>query len=376
MFGAPLLASTALWAQHKADILGTVTDSSGAVIRNAKVVVSNPDKGFYCDMKSNMLALRENSATPTLPDGGSADLYKAFLPYFETTESIGLHTPHTVPNINDRCRRVGFAFRAFGKNTILRAGHGIYYNYNIQPSGAGEAQNIPFQAAPAQNANTALPGNPTSTFLPDITVQNPLGAASVPIPLHPTVILQQRDFVNAAVQQWNITLQHQIKQNWIVRRSYVGSQLHHLLWYRGEINQPLVQLPNKTNQQQRPFQPWGRGQAIRSGAKQNFDQFQLESIKRLSNGSSFQVENNWTRSLDNADVFFGPQQWHFPNLAPASRSIDRAVAPARSALQHAGTGSAIFALPRPVRLEPQTLRLDKDGRSDLFRYRETLSVTL
>ncbi len=98
MFGAPLLASTALWAQHKADILGTVTDSSGAVIRNAKVVVSNPDKGFYCDMKSNMLALRENSATPTLPDGGSADLYKAFLPYFETTESIGLHT--AVSNYN------------------------------------------------------------------------------------------------------------------------------------------------------------------------------------------------------------------------------------------------------------------------------------
>ncbi len=41
----------------------------------------------------------------------------------------------------------------------------------------------------------------------------------------------------------------------------------------------------------------------------------------------------------------------------------------------AGTESVIRTLPRPVRPEAQTLRLDKDGKSDLFQYRETSTVT-
>ncbi|HXX24680.1 MAG TPA: TonB-dependent receptor [Terriglobia bacterium] len=41
------------WAQDTANIVGTVMDASGGVIPNAKVVVSNPDKGFTRDLTSN-----------------------------------------------------------------------------------------------------------------------------------------------------------------------------------------------------------------------------------------------------------------------------------------------------------------------------------
>jgi hypothetical protein len=59
-----LLFSAAVWAQDTANIVGTVMDTSGAVIPNAKVVVSNPDRGFTRDLISNSQA---NSQSPEFP---------------------------------------------------------------------------------------------------------------------------------------------------------------------------------------------------------------------------------------------------------------------------------------------------------------------
>src|ERR1700684_548980 len=51
--GLLVLSSAVIWAQDTANIVGTVTDNSGAVIPNATVVVSNPDKGFTRNLISN-----------------------------------------------------------------------------------------------------------------------------------------------------------------------------------------------------------------------------------------------------------------------------------------------------------------------------------
>src|ERR1019366_8154406 len=48
-----LCFSVAGWAQDQATITGPVTDNSGAVVPNVKIVVSNPDKGFTRETVSN-----------------------------------------------------------------------------------------------------------------------------------------------------------------------------------------------------------------------------------------------------------------------------------------------------------------------------------
>ena len=67
LFGSLLLfclfCATAV-CQDTASIVGTVTDSSGAVIPNAKVTVSNPDKGFTRDLVSNSAGGYSISAVP------------------------------------------------------------------------------------------------------------------------------------------------------------------------------------------------------------------------------------------------------------------------------------------------------------------------
>ena len=47
------LLPVAMWAQDTATIVGTVTDSTGAIVPGAKVTVSNPDRGFVRDIASD-----------------------------------------------------------------------------------------------------------------------------------------------------------------------------------------------------------------------------------------------------------------------------------------------------------------------------------
>jgi len=54
------------WAQDTATIVGTVTDSSGGVIPNAKVTVSNPEKGFTRELATNTAG---EYAAPKMPVG-------------------------------------------------------------------------------------------------------------------------------------------------------------------------------------------------------------------------------------------------------------------------------------------------------------------
>ena len=67
LFGSLLLfclfCATAL-CQDTGSIVGTVTDSSGAVIPNAKVTVANPEKGFTRDLVSNSAGAYSISAVP------------------------------------------------------------------------------------------------------------------------------------------------------------------------------------------------------------------------------------------------------------------------------------------------------------------------
>ncbi|MGA3167789.1 MAG: carboxypeptidase-like regulatory domain-containing protein [Terriglobia bacterium] len=56
--------SLSAWAQDTAKIVGSVMDSSGAVIPGAKVTVSNPDKGFTRELVSNAAGDYAVSAVP------------------------------------------------------------------------------------------------------------------------------------------------------------------------------------------------------------------------------------------------------------------------------------------------------------------------
>ncbi|HME00051.1 MAG TPA: carboxypeptidase-like regulatory domain-containing protein [Terriglobia bacterium] len=64
LLGSILLLCATAFCQDTASMVGTVTDSSGAVIPNAKVTVSNPDKGYTRELVSNSAGAYSISAAP------------------------------------------------------------------------------------------------------------------------------------------------------------------------------------------------------------------------------------------------------------------------------------------------------------------------
>jgi hypothetical protein len=280
------------------------------------------DYSTYWDAKSNRLALPQDSMTPTLPSfGASAALFNAY--NFTTTQALGIPKHYMVGDTNDWGPRIGLAYRPFGgSRTVFRAGYGIYYNF--LPAFAGSRDDVlnpPWLSSltgfASATYNTELPGKPTAPFLPDITFNNPFPASQSTASgasLHPNIYSVQRDLKHARSQQWTATMEHQFSQQWATRITYAGNQTHHISWFFGDFNVPVVQQPNVATQNQRPYQPWAVIDSTRSGASQNFEQLQLEATKRFSGGSTFQAQYSWTRSLDNVDSSGGPMIPAYPGL--------------------------------------------------------------
>ena len=266
----------------------------------------------FLDLKNNKLALPQDSSTVTAPPGSFPELLTAYP--FETTQNAGWSKSYYVPEKKNFGPRFGFAYRPLpGNNTVLRGGWGIYYDNLIAWIGPYENMfNPPWQLG--ATFTTQLPGNPTAPFLPDVTFSNPFPAAAAgAAPANPLVYATDRYIRNPMQQQWNLTLEHQFGDNWMARASYVGSKTTHGLFYASDINKPNVQQPNLPPQQQVTYQPWSQVLYTYTGGFGNFNQMQLELLRRFSSGFQFQAEYNLTSSLDDTPIAGGPQNpWNAP----------------------------------------------------------------
>ena len=260
----------------------------------------------YLDLKNNKLAIPQESATFTPPPLAVPSLLAAY-PY-ETTQQAGWPTSYSIPDKNNYGPRFGFAWRPFAAGkTVLRGGWGVYYDF--MRSNASAYQNIfnpPWRTGSTWSSR--LPGRPTEPFLPDLSFQNPFPSSIQSGPAsNPLIYMIERDNSNPVTQQWNLTLEQQVGNQWMARASYVGAQTRHLFFTREDINRPNVQRPNVPLQNQRPFQPWGEIDDTKTSARLFFGQMQLEVMKRLAAGFLFQAEYSYTRSRDNNATTGGAQ---------------------------------------------------------------------
>ena len=81
---------------------------------------------------------------------------------------------------------------------------------------------------------------------------------------------------NGFVQQWNASVEREVRRNLGLRASYVGNKTSHLLYVYRELNNPVTMSPGVL-QTQRPYQPWASISTSQFGGDSTIHQLQLEN---------------------------------------------------------------------------------------------------
>jgi hypothetical protein len=199
--------------------------------------------------------------------------------------------------------RVGFAWDVLGNGrTSLRGGYAIYYDTPEM-----------FQL---NNMNDQAPFSFTVEFL-DGQFDNPYAGrtqynvfpfagdfqkdSAFPIP-DPAVALQAKQ-PRPYEQNWNLTVEHQLRKDWTVRLSYVGTKGTHL-WADYDLNAPIYDYSKSLSDNQqsydarRPRQQYQSLTMLFAGLNQSYNSLQVSVNKRFKHGISNQLAYTWSKNMD------------------------------------------------------------------------------
>jgi hypothetical protein len=190
---------------------------------------------------------------------------------------------------NNFAPRFGFAY-TLRPNTVIRGGYGIF---------TALAQNFMndfvINRANPPSAQKLLVTSSTTT--PQINLADPLVGAG------PAAVINTQNidpnFRDGYAQQWNLTVQQQLRGGISLEAGYVankGTHLTELPYY----NIPLPLQPGDTRslQNRRPFPQWGTVLALESYVNSNYNSLQVKVQKRFSHGVQFLASYTHAKSID------------------------------------------------------------------------------
>jgi hypothetical protein len=187
--------------------------------------------------------------------------------------------------------RVGFAWSAL-KNTVVRAGYGIYYDYVPQDllianftNSAGVATNPigPQAVLPLSFDPTAFNG---ANLIPKAPIMN--GVASPPY----SIFVTPRNFHSPYTQNWNFNVQQKLAQNASVEARYVGSKGTRLVRLT-DLNEPDAN-GNRSNSSYSAIDELTPSSSSSYNALQAIAR--LQYVHRFSGFASYV----WSKSIDDA----------------------------------------------------------------------------
>lgn len=198
--------------------------------------------------------------------------------------------------------RFGFAYNIGGNSrTTLRGGFGVFY----QPPFV-EAYNNMVDSAPFSPQIIRF-GVPFAN--PYAGARNPFPAEFAPAPPakdigfdKPVVgVSYASDWKPAQVLSWNLTLEHQLRKEVLVRAAYVASKGSHL-GYNTDLNAPryFAGAADVDLSLRRPYKDFDLITQNISGGNSIFNSLQLGIDKRFAKGFTIGGNYTWGRSLDTA----------------------------------------------------------------------------
>ena len=204
---------------------------------------------------------------------------------------------------NNVAPRFGFAYDLTGDGkTSLRAGSGVFYNSRVPAfSNDSQVQTTPFSPT-VSLINPAGPfSNPYQGVVNPFPLPFPVPHNFVfPVPVRVySWDASHYKLQTPTVYNWSLTLERQLRSDWLARVAYIGSRTNHLM--ENEQLNPAAYIPGSTlsTDARRPYQPYTSIVQGTGSGNSRYNSLQLSLEKRFSKGFTILANYTWSKSIDN-----------------------------------------------------------------------------
>ncbi len=239
--------------------------------------------------------------------------------------------------------RFGFAYDLVGDGkTSIRGSYGIFYASRAlqQLGGGGPGYLLTTNISPVPGGladpYSSIGGNPYPFDPPQSDADRAKFRFLRPV----SVGSWDPNFRNARVQQWNFSLQRQIRESWVLTGAYVGSKGNHLESTK-DLNPGVFGRPGNL-QQRRLFPEFTSIGATSAEGNSTYHSMQLSANRRLAGGVTLLASYTWSKLIDN-----GAGNGVGDSSARDGSNFSAEKALSSNHIPHRFVGSFIWEIPSP-----------------------------
>lgn len=255
--------------------------------------------------------LRYELLSPPVDPADRANIFNSATGGLSQVGTSGVPRAGYATDKNNWGPRIGIAWNA-ARNTVLRAGYGVYFDQSPLAPGEGLYFSQPYFDFRLFFLFTGLP---------PLSLTDPWPFATFPVPTAPSATTFQRDLRAPYVQHWSLSWQQKLGATRVLEFAYAASKGTRLLNGR-DINQsaPSVVVPNL-----RPNPLFDDVKILESRGNSTYNSLQIRFQQNLDFGLTVLSSYSWSKSIDDASgVFSTTGDPNFPqdsNNAAAERGL-------------------------------------------------------
>ncbi len=257
------------------------------------------------DLTANLALAWFANSPPNPPDKTNRDLIHGFdfTTGLETFAALGTANPEVFSmTLDNFAPRIGLTWQPwFAKNTVVRAGWGMYYTTQLDITAQ---YSIVSQYISVNNSASNSTSSPTPTYVMGVNAMPPVTVGAITPAEVPTITgaiqylaANQR---SPGISQWNLDVQHTFGKAYLLDAAYIGNEAHHLQknWDPWDGSSPGVQTYNLA---ENPFYPkYSYMQEVNSIANGLYNALLVKFQRQFTHGLSIVANYTWQKALSDA----------------------------------------------------------------------------